>query len=935
MTEKQLRKRQSPLRRLTSGLLIAVALIVFCSGTLVHLLAEYWWYEAIGYSEVFRTLVGWQAIVAIATFVSFALFLWGNYAVAMSVTRNKPLRFSAQADFAQSFTEYSRQLPRYLVPVAIVLVALAATAASSGSWEVLLKFWHATPFESTDPLFERDIGFYIFQLPLYEGLQSWLTGLLTAALAVAIGVYALKGTLDSRRGWRDVVDGTARVHLCLILAAIAFLQSVNFWLQRYGLLYTDGGIVSGAGYTDAHSRLLALTLLSATLLVLSVAFVASAWRQGFTLPTVCIAAFLAIYLVVGQAYPWFEQRFVVEPDELNKELPYIEYSIHATQAAYNLQDVQREPYAAEDNLDRAAIERNQATVDNLRLWDYRPLQATYQQLQGIRPYYRFNNVDIDRYVLNGKFQQVMLSARELSQSPRDAWVSQRLKYTHGYGLVMSSVNEVVGEGEPRLLVYNIPPVSNTDLDIDEPGIYYGELTGNYIFTGTRTAEFDYPQGENNQQTQYSGRGGVPIGPWWRRLIYAWDLGSYKILISPYFQAESRIHYDRDILKRVKKLAPFLRLDSDPYIAIVDGRIQWIIEGYTVSDRYPYSKPVSQIENAESILLRGQYERLLSGRFNYARNAVKAVVDAYDGTVKFYAADAEGPLLKTYRRIFPTLFADLDTAPPSLRDRFRYPLDLFEIQAQMYLEYHMDNAEVFYNREDLWQFPKEAYEDKQQLVEPYYIIMRLPDAESEEFVLVLPFTPNQKGNLIAWLAARSDGDNYGKLLLYEFPKQKLVFGPEQIEARVNQDTEISKQFSLWNQRGSRVKRGNLLVIPIEDSLLYIRPIYLSAEQSELPQLKQAIVALGGRIVMRDTLDEALAAIFGTRVTNPNTADLERERATAALPPRTRDLVRDARATYDRAQTALRTGNWTEYGRAIDELGSTLEELERATANGPAK
>jgi len=921
------RLRKSP-RRLWSAIAVVVALAVFFSGTVVHLTTEAWWYEAIGYSSVFRTLLGWRALAAVGTFAIFGLFLWGNYAFAQRVTRSTPVRLLEATDFA----EYSRNLPQYLMPVLVFAISLGAATASASGWQTLLKFFNATPMDRVDPLFERDLSFYIFQLPLYEALQTWLMALFGGALTVAAGVYILKGAFDLRRGWRQAIDGEAKAHLCLLLAVMAFLQAVNFWLERYGLLYSDGGIVSGAGYTDAHARLLALTLLSVVVLVLSVALVALAGRGGFALPASCIAAFVIIYLLVGQVYPWFEQRFVVEPDELNRESPYIQHNIDFTREAYRLDNVQRQSYPANEDLDRADLEQNEATIQNLRLWDYRPLLTTYQQLQEIRPYYGFRDVDIDRYTFDGDYRQVMLSARELTRSPRNAWVSERLKYTHGYGLVMSPVNVVTENGQPELFVSNIPPETTVDLAIARPGIYYGEQTDEHIFTNTTTEEFDYPIGEENAQTIYSGTGGIPMGSWWRRLLYAWELGSYKVAISPYFQSETRIHYDRDISRRVRKLAPFLRLDSNPYLAVVDGRLQWIIEGYTVSDRYPYSKPVSRIEDAEDILVRGSFAQLLGGRFNYVRNSVKAVVDAYDGSVRFYVADKTDPLLIAYRKIFPDLFAT-EAAPAALRAHFRYPLDLFKIQAQMYLQYHMSDVEVFYNQEDLWRFPKEKYEDTQQNVEPYYIIMRLPGEEEAEFALVMPFTPRQKDNLISWMAARSDGENYGKLRLYEFPKQELVFGPSQIEARIDQNTEISQQFSLWDQRGSSVKRGNLLVIPIDGSLLYVKPIYLSAESAELPELKRVVVANGDRVIMRQTLDAALAAIFGDSTGVASVpADSRRERSEETAVPA--NLARRARETYDRAQRALQQGDWSEYGRAIDELDTLLEQLEREASAGEA-
>ncbi|MEM8831610.1 MAG: UPF0182 family protein, partial [Cyanobacteria bacterium P01_G01_bin.19] len=537
-----------------------------------------------------------------------------------------------------------------------------------------------------------------------------------------------------------------------------------------------------------------------------------------------------------------------------------------------------------------------------------PLLSTYRQLQEIRPYYLFNDVDIDRYTIDGNYRQVMLSARELDYDriPDRAktWVNQRLKYTHGYGAVMSPVNQVTEDGLPIFFIKNIPPVSPVNLDIFAPAIYYGESTENYIFTNTTTPEFDYPQGNQNAFTKYDGAGGVPISNLFRKLAYAYDLGSFKILISNYFTPESRLHYYRQIRQRVSHVAPFLQFDSDPYITVIDGKLQWIIDAYTTSDRFPYAEPVEP-------------------GTNYIRNSVKVLVDAVDGSMQFLAINEDEPVLATYRKIFPSLFKSQNTISPQISEHFRYPLDLFKIQAQMYLAYHMNDPQVFYNREDLWRFATENYEGNQQPIEPYYQIMNLPGESGEEFVLILPFTPVNKDNMIAWMAARSDGENYGKTLLYEFPKQKLIFGPFQIEARIDQNPEISQQLTLWSQKGSRVIRGDLLVIPINNSLLYVEPVYLRAEQGELPELRRVIVAYDKDVVMRPTLEESLNALFGGQTPTP------RVEPAAATQPIEADanLIQRAAETFERAENAQREGNWAEYGRYQQQLKQIIEELQQ--------
>ncbi|PSO46965.1 MAG: UPF0182 family protein [Cyanobacteria bacterium SW_9_44_58] len=896
--------------------LAAVILILIFSGTLVHLTTEAWWFSAIGFSDVFWTLLTWRGVTWIGSFVVFALFLGLNYWFAMRVTRYSTIRLLENSDF--SF--YADRAPKYIAPIIIFFMSLSAAGASVTAWDTLLKFFNATDFNRSDPIYERDIGFYIFELPFYEGLQDWLFALVLTGLLVATTVYTLKGTINFNRGWRQIIYGEAKAHLFLLLAGLAFLIAFQFWLQRYDLLYSGEGVVSGAGFTDIHARLTALTAMGFMGVALAVIFIASAGRNTLVLPLTGIGLYLAIYLLLYQGYPNFQQQFVVEPNELAKEKPYIEHNIALTREAYNLDTVERENYPVQGTLDRAAVANNQGTIRNIRLWDYRPLLTTYGQLQEFRPYYNFADVDIDRYNINDSYRQVMLSPRELSGAPQNRWITQRLKYTHGYGLVMSPVNKVTPQGLPELFIQDIPPKSSVDLEVEQPRIYYGQETNDYIFTGMVENEFDYPQGEDNASNRYDGKGGVDIGSLWHRLLYAYDLGSLKILISSQFQPESRIHYDRDIRERINKVAPFLRLDSDPYIALVNGRLKWIVDGYTVSNSYPYSEPAATINNAQAILQQGINQQLLAGGFNYVRNSVKVVVDAYDGSLQFVVVDEEDPLIQTYQKIFPNLFISREEVSPELESHFRYPLDLFQIQTQMYLEYHMSNPEVFYNEEDLWRFPTESYQGNQQLVEPYYMTMRLPNSDREEFVLILPFTPVNKDNMIAWMAARSDRENYGKLLLYEFPKQELIYGPSQIEARIDQTPEISQQLSLWDQQGSRVIRGNLLVIPIENALLYVEPIYLRAEQGELPQLKRVVMAYGDNIVMRPTLESAIAALFGEEKASPTGEGQPSSETT--LPE---NLVQRARKVYEQAQDAAQAGNWGKYGEKIKELERILDQL----------
>lgn len=908
-----------------TSIAIAFFLIVLgisLSSNLIHLLTEVWWFEAVDFTQVFWTRLTWQIVIWVITFVVYFLVLWSNYRLAMTKASSS-LRLVVNGNWEVN----SRKVINYSAFVLLGLISLMAATASIDAWETVLKYLHASDFSSKEPIFGRDIGFYVFRLPLYEHIRYWLWGLVISSAMVSILTYSFNDAMLSasprglanapsaialdRRTRRGMsLSQSAKVHLSLLSVAIALLVAWGFWLARFQLLYSPSGVVFGAGYTDVHAKLLAYKLLSVLAVSVAVLLIISLGQRRLTLPLSGIGLFFLALLLINYFYPWFVQQFIVNPNELAKEKPYIAHNIKYTQAAYHLDDVQRQNFAAEAQLNLQSLANNQATIDNIRLWDYRPLLSTYQQLQEIRLYYKFKDVDVDRYDLNGNYQQIMLSARELdfNRVPQEAqtWVNQRLKYTHGYGLVMSPVNRVTPSGLPELYLKDIPPVSTVDLKLDRPAIYYGEQTEHYIFTGTKTPEFDYPLGDANAFTNYNGKGGVKLSSVWRRLAYAYDLRSLKILISNYLTNQSQIHYYRQIQTRVKQIAPFLSFDHDPYPVVINGRLQWIIDAYTTSDRYPYSKPV-----VESKVLPEN-----SG-VNYLRNSVKAVVDAYDGTVQFFVVDEADPVLATYRQIFPNLFVPRQAIPPEIKAHFRYPLDLFKLQAQIYLAYHMSDPEVFYNREDLWNLPQQTYENNQLVMEPYYLMVKLPGEEQAGFILILPFTPAKRDNAIAWMAARSNGEDYGKLLLYNFPKQKLVYGPRQIEARIDQTPEISQQFTLWSQAGSKVIRGDLLIIPVEQSLLYIEPVYLRAEQGELPELKRVIVVYDKEVVMEQNLEQALKTIFGEQQPQTRTATPLTEKNTAS--------IQSAWKTYQQAQEALRQGNWNEYGRYQQKLGDLLQQL----------
>jgi len=759
-------------QRTIGTIILILILAIALSKTLVHLLTEAWWFHAIDLTSVFWTRLTWQVLLWCVSFVAYSAFLWGNYRLAMRNSRTSGWTLVQTNELA-----LKASVDRFfnLVAIALILfIALIAAASSLSAWETVLKYLNPTGFSKQDPIFHQDISFYLFQLPLYEGIRLWLMGLILAAIALALAVYLLRGMIvPGDRSGLQVMDH-AKAHLSLLLGVVFLLVAWGFWLDRYGLLASSGKVVFGASYTDVHARVLACLVMGVMSLAVAFLFFLSMRRRSFTLPLQGLMLFVVTFVVFNGIYPWFMQQFIVNPNELSKEKPYIEHNIQFTQAAYHLNDVQKERYAAIAKLNRQSLQANQPTVRNIRLWDYRPLLSTYKQLQEIRLYYKFTDVDVDRYTLNNDYQQVMLSARELSyaQLPQEAqtWVNQRLKYTHGYGLVMSPVNRIASDGLPELYIKDIPPVSSLNLPIQQPAIYYGEETKNYIFTGTSTDEFDYPSGDTNAFTRYNGTGGVPIPSLWHRLAYAYDLGSIQVLISNYFTHQSHIHYYRQIQERVNHVAPFLQFDHDPYLVVIGGKVQWLLDAYTVSDRYPYAKPVAQMQGDNQVLKAGNGAAIVQDNTNYIRNSVKVLVDAYDGSLKFFVVDETDPVLMTYRKIFPHLFEPTDAIPPAVKAHFRYPEDLFKIQARMYQTYHMSDPELFYNREDLWQLPKQTYEGSEVVMEPYYVIMRLPGEEKAGFILIQPFTPSNKDNMIAWMAARSNTKDYGKLLLYEFPKK---------------------------------------------------------------------------------------------------------------------------------------------------------------------
>ena len=903
------------------ALLAVIGVAAVAAIEAVPFYTDWLWFHEVGYVPVFLRIAATRGALLIGLGLVTFLFISLNLRAAVRARPPDVFWELEEPLGLPSRVVLEPILQRLLSPVAAVLALLVGVSASA-EWQTVLLYRHAEPFGISDPLFGRDVAFYVFQLPLWRRALSWSFALILLALVATAIVYFLGRVLVlTSRG--PVITARARAHLLGLLTLLLFAKAADFWLDRYELLYSQRGAVFGATYTDVHATLPALQWLAVLTAICGLTALVHVFRRS-TRPVLVALVVLVVGWMVGVwAFPTLMQRLRVAPNALVAEGPYIAHHIGMTRRAFALDRIEERNFPARETLTAADLARNAPTLKNVRLWDQAPLLATFAQLQEIRTYYRFVDVDNDRYVVDGEYQQVMLSARELSYQnlPRDVqgqdadrqWINEHLQYTHGYGAVVGPVNRITAEGLPELYIKDVPPASRTSLRMTRPEIYFGEVSNEYVFVRTRSQEIDYPAaaGDDNVYTTYGGRGGVPVGSFWRRLLLSIRFGSYRILLSPEITAESRVLFHRQVGERVRRIAPFFRFDADPYLVIREnGRLAWLLDGYTVTDRFPYSERVA-------------------GLGNYVRNAVKVVVDAYDGTVHFYIADAQDPIVRAYSAVFPGLLAPIDTMPADLRAHVRYPAGFFGVQARMYATYHMQDPRVFYNKEDLWSVPRMAEGGREREQDPYYTIMRIPGESREEFVLLMPFTPLRRDNMIAWLAARSDGAAYGRLLAFLFPKQRLVFGPRQVAARIDQDAVISQQITLWSQRGSTVLRGSLLAVPVEESLVYVQPLYLAAEKGSIPELKRVIVAYGNQIAMAETFDASLQAIFGRRpgVLAPPAGDA---RDAAGLGEGVSGLVGHAWEAWTRAQDALRRGDWGAYGDAQRRLEEALKVLrERAT------
>lgn len=911
------------MRRNRLALLIAAFLVVFLIlvplfSVGVGLLVDWMWFSHVGFREIFVTIVGTQIELGIGCGAVFLLLaglnLWAARWVAHRSGYLATARPSARIDDFPAIARFPA-IFRRLTWLGVVLLAFVVGQWSATHWGSYLLATHAARMTETDPIFGIHLSFFMFQLPfLFFLYHLALIVLIVSVLATALWYFIEGGAWISPRGLG--MGRNARGHLMVLGGLLFLLLAWRARLGMYDLVYSPGGLVYGAGFADIHVAWPVLWIQLVLCLIAAVAFFAGA-RGGRMRPAhYAVGGVLAMALLGGWIAPALVQWYFVTPSELEKEQPYIARNIKFTRQAYGLDQFDEREFPAIQDLTAASIQENATTMRNLRLWDHEPQLTTFQQLQEIRTYYDFVQVYNDRYNIHSELRQVSLSARELSADslPDPNWVNQHLIYTHGYGLCLGPVNESTPDGLPVFFIKDIPPASSISLKVTRPEIYYGQLSNNYCLVRTGAKEFDYPSGEDNVYSVYQGSGGVSVGGLWRRLLFALHFGNANILLSGYIQPASRIMIYRRVLDRVQALAPFLSFDSAPYLVIADdGSLQWIVDAYTTSDEYPYSDPTSGIGN-------------------YIRNSVKITVNAYDGQVKFYVSDPSDPVIQTYESIFPGVFHPLSDMPPDLRAHIRYPQDFFAIQAAKYAVYHMTDPSVFYSKEDLWRVATRSVNGESAPMNPYYAVMKLPEVgTTEEFILMVPFTPARKNNMIAWMAARCDGPDYGKVLVFNFPKEKLVYGPEQIQSRLNQTPAISQQLTLWDQGGSRVIHGTLLVVPVQNAVMYVEPLYLASEGgSSLPQLKRVIVAYSDQLVMEPSLDEALNAIFGGNAGGPaETAGSGAAPATAApakaLPASLENLIQQANQHYEKAQQDLRQGDWNGYGQEINKVGEILKQM----------
>ena len=880
---------------------------------MVGIYTDYLWFDMIGYTSVFTTILQWKLIAIIPGFLLAFVFLYANARYAGNSSR----KILEDKDIKYNNMDSSGIL------IVITAFSLLFGLTFSSSWRIILLYLNSSTFGIDDPILMNDIGFYVFQLPFIQMIHGTLLTLAISSIILVLGLYFFRLQpyfksegieiddaeesyfLYQTGGLKDTIPARVLVHLSLLLSVLFALIAFGYFLNRYDILFSQQGVVAGAGYTDVHVRLPIFNILTLLSMLTAISLVANIKLKKVNIPLASVVL-LILFIVTNSFVPGIYQQFKVEPTEIQLEEQYLEYNINYTRMAFGLSDIEEKPFEANSDLTAEELQNNTNITENIRIWDRRALEQTYKQLQQIRTYYTFNDVDTDRYSMDGGYQQYMISARELDtmQLAPEAktWVNERLVYTHGFGVVMNPVSTKTEDGRPEFVLQDIPPTG--EFSVDNPRIYYGEITTGYKISDTGKDEFDYPREGQNVFVQYEGQSGILLDSFVKKVIFAFVFSEYNFILSEYIDDSSRLMYHRQIVDRAQTIAPFLEYDSDPYPVIYEGKIYWIIDAYTTADKYPYSE---------------SYYGDKFYNINYIRNSVKVVVDAYEGTVDFYVMENE-PVITTYSKIFPDLFKPFSDMPEGLQEHIRYPKDFFKVQMGLYENYHMKDAETFYNKEDAWEIPREVYRGTSIDMEPYYMITKLPNDGGLEYVLLQPFTPRNRENMIAWIAARCDNPNYGELKHYELPKGELIYGPTQIESRIDQDPDISEQLTLWGQTGSRVIRGNLLVVPIGNSILYTEPIFISAEESEIPELRRVVASSGQRVVMGEDLQESLQMLVEGRISTEENTEQETE-----VPTTAKELAKQALDHYNKAQEYLADGDWAGYGEEIDKMEEILNQL----------
>lgn len=948
-------------RRPVLWVVIAVVIILMLFLSLIGFITDFLWFKELDYVSVFFTKLFTQLKIGVPTFV-VVTFLAYVY-----------LKFLKRGYFKKISSDEPVNHGRLNLiswGLAAVYGAITTFFAVTKLWFDFLQFTNSTDFDIKDPLYNMDISFYVFRLDFIEEINQIVLVLLIAFAVLTVIYYSVLLSMRTPKIFEengresndtddrssagsgfDSINGMfgkfaesftgktagggfkkpsgrnraldnknlkmlvsiAEKQLIIVGVLFFIMVGVNFFLKQYNLLFGSTGAVYGAGFTDVNITLWIYRVIMVLSILAAIGFAVGIKKKQVK-PAVTVPVIMIAVGLLGTGASLVVQNLIVTPDEIDKESKYLERNIEFTQSAYGLNDVNLKAFEASNDLTGEDISNNEETISNIRINDYTPANTFYNQTQSIKQYYSFNDVDVDRYMINGDYTQTFLSAREIDESAiKDTWLNKHLKYTHGYGITLSRVDKITASGQPDMLIGGIPPVSDVEeISVIRPEIYYGELTNNYVLVNTSEDEFDYPDGNENKYTKYEGDAGIKLNPL-NRFMFALKERSLKMLVSGNIKNDSKILINRNIKERVQDIMPYLQYDKEPYMVVVEGRLFWIIDAYTYTDKYPYSEPFSE-----------------TSATNYIRNSVKVVIDAYNGTTDYYIVDDTDPIAQNFKKIFPDLFKDLEDMPEGIRAHIRYPSTLLDIQAQVYQRYHMNDVKVFYQNEDLWQISSEIYGTEEQAMTPNYYIMKLPGEEKAEFVNSIPFTPKDKKNLMGLLVARNDGENYGELVLYQMPKSKTVYGPMQVEAQIDQNTEISKEFSLWNSSGSKYSRGNMFVVPIEDSLLYIEPVYLEATNSSIPEVKRVIVAYGDRIAYEPTLAEALNSLFGEGSAHESpdsgsAAGGTSEDKNSSEQLSQTEIIANAQEAFDNAQKAQQDGDWAKYGEYLNELDKYLTML----------